>query len=433
VQVIPFESISISCRVVHLSKSVAHFSMTVGCAKDIMTCTKNTADMIIAPVRLAANIATMSATKIPAKTLTSVEIAGKHYEGGTKYGKIFLKCVKKFQTYQKKGTTSYFSKVYQKRMGSQRKVRATRAKLDGFANSYSTISSRALSNDFDTITSPEILKELNERLNPLNLEYVKNMYSNMHLAALSESDSWNIAGNVIEFVSMFDLTGVSDVVSAFAKPVCTFELLDYKDLRLDGALCSKSSECESSCCSSSSGVSKCISSSIGFNPDVCIGVNPDASIAPGAQCITSEHCQSSNPFLGVGCCSNNNDGLPHTCRTEVMRFDPNRCLGSPAKFTSGALEACESSLECDHGCCTGKYSNGVAVCTELRIGFDPVDNQCLGSLYPNHSTCQYSHMCNSGCCTSKYSSDGKLRCAPLSPGFDPKSNACVSRFGFEWA
>lgn len=61
---------------------------------------------------------------------------------------------------------------------------------------------------------------------------------------------------------------------------------------------------------------------IGFSEEYCVGVNPDASIAPGAQCITSEHCKSTNPFIGFGCCSNNDDGLPHTCRTDVMQFDP---------------------------------------------------------------------------------------------------------------
>lgn len=395
-------------------------------------------EMVRATATMGANLVMRGATKVPQKTDTTIEIGGKHYEGGTALGKTFLKAVKKLQTIVPKGSTdswSYGARVIQKRAGTQKNLVKTARKLDGRCNSLLAVSSRALSGDFERITSPEIHTELRKRLNAQNLQHVKDLYSKIHLGALSNSDAWNLANTVVEFVGLIDLTGVSNVVAAYAKPVCSFvPELTYKDPSEDWTPCTKSSDCESSCCSGaySSGALKCTPSLIGFNPDICIGSNPQKRLQPGAECITSEECESSNPLLGVGCCSNNNDGQPHQCRNDVMLFDSNLCLGSPAKFTLGALESCQSSLECQYGCCTGKYSNGIPVCTELRIGFDPVFNQCLGSLYPDWSPCQYSHMCQSGCCTSKYSTDSKLRCAALSPGFNPSSNACVARAGFEW-
>lgn len=392
------------------------------------TCVTETTSMVESTLTLVANIVMLGATRVATKTKTSVEIAGKHYEGGTKAGKMFLKAVKKFQTMNVDGVkpgASYVQKVKHKLAGDSDSLKETMERLDGATQATMEIAIRSVSNDFKSITSPEILEELSKRLSPENLRYVIREYSKLHISALSESDAWNLGLTIGGIVGMFDLTGLTSVVTSFAKPICVVAgELDYMDQKNDGEPCTKSIDCISNCCSSidSGDTLTCAPLSIGFHPDSCIGPDPQRSLPDGSMCNDSQYCQS-------GCCQKTNDESPFRCKkySDVRAYDSAVCLGSPARFAiTQTGQSCESTLDCSSGCCTRKYSNGHQVCTPTVPGGDPVTNQCAGKLFADGEPCARSHSCQSGCCSKKYS-QGILKCTPLGvPGwYDPVANECV--------
>ena len=111
-------------------------------------------------------------------------------------------------------------------------------------------------------------------------------------------------------------------------------------------------------------------------------------------------------------------------------------------------DRCTVSSECKvwsdgTGCCTGKYSGGVAKCTPLSPWFNQRTNECVVDVpatvaptpSPNNSKadwakCDSNGECRSwaagtGCCTGKYSG-GVAKCTPLSPWFNERTNECVS-------
>lgn len=95
----------------------------------------------------------------------------------------------------------------------------------------------------------------------------------------------------------------------------------------------------------------------------------------------------------------------------------------------GDWQLCSTSSQCQNGCCSSKYSNGVLKCTPLTGGFNAaicVSPDQTGSL-GDWQFCSTSSQCQNGCCSSAYSNDGKLKCTPLNGGFDPA--ICVANIG----
>ena len=374
--------------------------------------------MVSDTLTLAANIVTLGATKVATASSTSVKIAGQYYEGATKNGKLFLKAVKKMQTYQVdglQGARSYLKKV-KKTLKSQTPFDvATQGTSFGMA--LRNIAYRAMQKDFELITSPEIFQELKEKLNPQNLEYIIQEYTKLHLASMSEADGWDLGKTIGGVVEMFDLTGVSSLVNDFAHPVCPANMgaLDYKDPKSDGSVCTKSSDCESDCCSNG----KCTPSSSGFKTNICAGTDPHKSLNNGATCLSSDRCLS-------GCCAPTPATGKNTCSVmPTGGFDYGKCIGLATKSSLEERAPCKSSLECKRGCCSPKYSFGEHVCTPFEVGFHPQFNQCVGELYPAGEPCTSSFACGSGCCSSKYS-NGVRKCTPsLGTDFDPISNQCL--------
>ena len=93
----------------------------------------------------------------------------------------------------------------------------------------------------------------------------------------------------------------------------------------------------------------------------------------------------------------------------------------------GDWSMCSTSSQCNSACCSGKYSGGILKCTPLSAGFNPTVNGCVSGqqLLSDWSMCSTSSQCNSACCSGKYSG-GTLKCTPLSGGFNPAANGCVS-------
>lgn len=166
---------------------------------------------------------------------------------------MFLKGVKMFQTIEVKGVkegASYVQKVSYKLAGTSKAQRKTWRKVNGKVKALEEIMTRALSQDFVAMTSPEVAQELSRRLRPENLQYVIREYTKIHMAAMSQSDAWELGNTIGGIVGMFDLTGVVDVINVFAKPICTqVDDLDYQDQFGDWKPCTSSIDCLNNCCS----------------------------------------------------------------------------------------------------------------------------------------------------------------------------------------
>ena len=75
--------------------------------------------------------------------------------------------------------------------------------------------------DFATQTSDEIEAELDSHFHPATAKYLKYLWADITFAKLAEANNWGIASSVLALVSIADITGVTGVVSAYAKPVCS--------------------------------------------------------------------------------------------------------------------------------------------------------------------------------------------------------------------
>jgi hypothetical protein len=86
--------------------------------------------------------------------------------------------------------------------------------------------------------------------------------------------------------------------------------------------------------------------------------------------------------------------------------------------TLGDWAECETSSECNNGCCSAKHSDGVLKCTpfddtEIYGGYRP--DICTGDppTPGNWTLCETSSECNSGCCSDLFSG-GIFKCTPIS-------------------
>ncbi len=195
----------------------------------------------------------------------------------------------------------------------------------------------------------------------------------------------------------------------------------YPDGGGDWSLCSSSSECRNGCCSGewSGGVLKCTpfdESELlgGYRPDICVGDPP--TNGDWAECSTSSDCDT-------GCCSGRySDGLLKCTPISGERMT-DICVTSETNCNGGVSclvdwEMCTSSSECMNGCCSGEWSGGVLKCTpfdesELLGGYRP--DICAGDPPTNGdwAECSTSSECDTGCCSGQYS-NGLPKCTPIS-------------------
>ena len=78
----------------------------------------------------------------------------------------------------------------------------------------------------------------------------------------------------------------------------------------------------------------------------------------------------------------------------------------------GDWQFCSSSSQCRNGCCSSKYSNdGKLKCTPLSGGYNAAI--CVsGTKLGDWQFCSSNSQCANGCCSNQYSNDGKLKCTP---------------------
>jgi hypothetical protein len=196
-----------------------------GCATSTSECAITTFDQVFSVVTLAANIATLGLSSgatagahAAGETLT---IGAKTFTSGTKTGKAFIKAVKFLATTAPETkNVSVIKRVISAKTGTTLRTIVTTGKVGLLAYSATSDYSKAFADDFVNQTSPEINAEIDRRFNPVTAYQIKREWGLVQISEMAVANKWQIAQNVLSAVSIVDITGVTGVVSAYAKPIC---------------------------------------------------------------------------------------------------------------------------------------------------------------------------------------------------------------------
>ena len=210
----------------------------MACAKTTEDCVLAVADQVISTLILAANIATLGlATPVTSGVsvgASTIKVGGKVVSGTSKVGKalvklvsnlkkVSVKAVNTLQTVKPsglaKGATIY-QRVVHAKTGTKFRTVKTVAKIGSETYRLAQIFRRAFAEDFANQTSKEIEAELDSHFTPETATYLKGLWADRMLTDLADAENWEIASSTLGYVSIVDISGVTGVVSAYAKPVC---------------------------------------------------------------------------------------------------------------------------------------------------------------------------------------------------------------------
>ena len=198
-----------------------------GCAKDAATCGLTIADQVIAPLIVAANIATLGLAEAPdtaiEEGLNAVRIGDKIVSADTKIGKALIWLANKLQTVGTEDLpkeATLLERIQQVQIGTDFKKLTFAGKVASQGYSAVTNYNYIAANNFADMTSTEIDSTLDRKLNPADAAHVKHLWAMMQFNEMAKAEAWQIAGTVLDAISLVDITGITGVVAAYAKPVC---------------------------------------------------------------------------------------------------------------------------------------------------------------------------------------------------------------------
>jgi hypothetical protein len=204
-----------------------------GCAKNSGECGKVVGEQVYAPLVVAANVATLglssTATAGVQGTVTTLTIGSKTISSGTKVGKALITLITKARSMNLQESLPLTRRIFNSKLGmakgastftTLRKVGMTTYK--GTANTWQSINdyAKAYAEDFSNQTSPEINDILNKSFHPDTASFLKETWARQQFAQMATTEGWIAADNALNWIGMIDITGVTSVVSAYAKPVC---------------------------------------------------------------------------------------------------------------------------------------------------------------------------------------------------------------------
>lgn len=216
------------------------------CAKTSADCATTTVDQVFSTLVLAANIASLGLTSgasagANAGAKMTINAGGKVLVGTSKAGKAFVKVVNKLQSIKpdglKKGAT-IIQRISHARTGTVLKQVTLTAKLNYIDYKTTKQFREAVSDDFSTITSQEINAELDSHFNPTTAAYLKGAWADIQLQEMSAEYGWQIAQTTLAAASIVDITGVTGVISAYAKPTCS-KLVPFPCTNADNSGCAR--------------------------------------------------------------------------------------------------------------------------------------------------------------------------------------------------
>ncbi len=163
----------------------------VGCSTDTTSCVTGTVNMVLSPLILAVNIATLGSTSSSNSMFASISKTMKQVAEATKDIRQLAKEV------------NQVGKVVWK----------LNKTIALWVNDYVA--------NFENMTTKRVVDELPRHFSGNALIWVKQQYAKNHLTLMLKSDGIETAENVLSTVSAFDPSGVTGVISAFAKPICS--------------------------------------------------------------------------------------------------------------------------------------------------------------------------------------------------------------------
>ena len=197
----------------------------LSCAKTTADCALAAPDQAISTLMLAANIATLGlATPATAGASATLQIAGKTVAGTTNAGKALVKAVTTLQTVKPSGLANgatVVQRIVDVRTGATKRTIKTTAKIEYTQYKAMKQFRQAFAEDFASQTSAEIEEELDSHFNPKTANFLKQLWAERTFNEIVEANDWQITGSVLSAASIVDITGVTGVVPAYAKPVCS--------------------------------------------------------------------------------------------------------------------------------------------------------------------------------------------------------------------
>jgi hypothetical protein len=189
-------------------------------------CALTITDQALSVVTVAANIATLGLAAPETGAMhagETITVGSKTLSGGSRVGKSLVKLVNAFQSVKPEGLAKDATVV--------RRIRAVKlgSAKDKVLTSHEVSSNAyALEQDFETTfaadfveqTSQEIASEIDRRLPPDVALYVKRSWGSAQLVRLAGTEGFEALQDGLAIVSIVDISGVTGVVSAFAKPMC---------------------------------------------------------------------------------------------------------------------------------------------------------------------------------------------------------------------
>ena len=197
-----------------------------------MSCGKTTADCVIAGVDqavstlvLAANIATLglgtpATGAVTAGVTATMTISGKAVAGTTKLGKALIKAAQSIKPNNLKPGANVIQRIVTAKFGTQVRTIKTIAKVGSTTYQAMQDYRTLYAEDFAAQTSDEIVAELDSHFHPITAKFLKGLWGERMMEELAEANNWEIAGYALAAASIVDISGVTGVVSAYAKPIC---------------------------------------------------------------------------------------------------------------------------------------------------------------------------------------------------------------------
>jgi hypothetical protein len=190
----------------------------MGCAASTSQCISEVTDQVLSSLVIAANIATLGLSSVPAGTAAAVQVGNKWVAASTKTGRLMLRVINRLQTVRSPRNAILASRKFGVTIQVIRDVAtADYTAFRNFQNSFAT--------EFSVITSPEIEMKLDANLNPTDAFSIKQIWARIQLDEMAEEKKWEVAGNVLNTLSIFDFTGVSGVIAAYSKFICNDVIL----------------------------------------------------------------------------------------------------------------------------------------------------------------------------------------------------------------
>lgn len=191
---------------------------SAACALSLKDCGLATGNQILTPLIIAANILTaggaVEADYAANDAANTLEIGGESYQFAKQVGLAMGWCAKNLQTIKKGEKEATLVKRI------QGKVVKYGPKVGGAAFAAKSIMSNQFAEDFVKQTSLVILTTMEFHLAPTDIRLIERVWAEIQFRELVATKAWAIASFTLDAVGFVDITGISQAINAYAKPVC---------------------------------------------------------------------------------------------------------------------------------------------------------------------------------------------------------------------